>query len=556
MANAINIISERIDDVVLLLHTMIKMGLPELLNRHLPRHWKQTGLDWGWVAVIWLSYIVSQGDHRKVQVREWVKQRRYTIEQVCDLELRDTDFTDDRLSILLKRLSDDQTWADIERDLTQQTLRVYDLSVEQVRLDATTISGHHLISDAGLFQFGHSKDDPTLPQVKLMMGMADPLGMPIVTQVMSGEHADDGLYIAAIEQITLTLGTPNLLFVGDCKMSALDTRAFIQGQGHCYLSPLALVGKTPNLLQGWVEAAVSGQVALTPVSLPYTTDDDPAWVRGYEVCRNLTSFVGEQSVEWQERVFILHSPTLEQQQRQGLEKRLNTAEEKLRALTPTPGQGKRQVKDEALLLQKANAILQQHRVSEYLSYDYEHHIGKHPRYQITQVHRHQDSIDHHQERCGWRAYVSNAPCTRLSLTDAVLTYRDEWIAERGFHRLKGAPLSLAPLFVQRDDQVTGLIRFLSVALRLLTLIEFVVRRQLQVEATMLSGLYPQHPHQQTNRPTAERLLKAFSNLTLTLIDAHGQEFGYAPPLTSLQQQIIQLLGLPSDIYSRLVGNSE
>ncbi len=112
---------------------------------------------------------------------------------MCDLELRDTDFTDDRLSILLKQLSDDQTWADIEPDLTQKTLRVYDLSVEQVRLDATTISGHHLISDAGLFQFGRSKDDPTLPQVKLMMGMADPLGMPIVTQVMSGEYADNGL---------------------------------------------------------------------------------------------------------------------------------------------------------------------------------------------------------------------------------------------------------------------------------------------------------------------------------------------------------------------------
>ena len=499
---------------------MIKMGLAELLNRHLPRHGKQIGLDWEWVAVIWLSYIVSQGDHRKVQVREWVKQRRYTIEQVCDLKLRDTDFTDDRLSILLKRLSDDQTWTDIERDLTQKTLGVYDLSVEQVRLDATTISGHDLISDAGLFQFGHSKDDPTLPQVKLMIAMADPLGMPIVTQVMSGEHADEGLYIPAIEQITLTLGTPNLLFVGDCKMSALDTRALIQAQGHCYLSPLALVGKTPNLLQGWVEAAVSGQIALTPVSVPYTTADDPAWVRGYKVCRHLTSIVAGQSIEWQERVFILHSPTLEQQQRQGLEKRLNTAEEKLCALTPTPGQGKRQVKDEALLLQKAHAILQQHRVCEYLSYDYEHQIGNKPRYHITQVNRHQDLIDHHHERCGWRAYVSNAPRARLSFNDAVLTYRDEWIAERGFHRLKRAPLSLAPLFVQRDDQVRRLIRFLSVALRLLTLIEFVVRRQLQLEATMLSGLYPQHPHQQPHRPTAERLLKAFSHLTLTLIDAH------------------------------------
>jgi transposase len=62
------IISERIDDVVLLLEVMKKMGLPEILNQHLPRHWKQEGLDWGWVACIWLSYIISQGDHRKVRL--------------------------------------------------------------------------------------------------------------------------------------------------------------------------------------------------------------------------------------------------------------------------------------------------------------------------------------------------------------------------------------------------------------------------------------------------------------------------------------------------------
>ncbi len=48
--------------------------------------------------------------------------------------------------------------------------------MEQVRLDATTI----MITEGGLFQFGHSKDDPNLPQVKLMMGMIDPLGMPLV----------------------------------------------------------------------------------------------------------------------------------------------------------------------------------------------------------------------------------------------------------------------------------------------------------------------------------------------------------------------------------------
>ncbi len=114
---------------------------------------------------------------------------------------------------------------------------------------------------------------------------------------------------------------------------------------------------------------------------------------------------------------------------------------------------------------------------------------------------------------------------------------------------------IAPLFVQRDDQVTGLIHLLSLALRLLTLIEFVVRRQIHAQATSLTGLYPEQPKKQTDKPTAERLLRAFSNLTLTIIETKGQRFGHVPLLTPLQQQLIQLLGLPADIYSRLVDDS-
>jgi len=74
-------------------------------------------------------------------------------------------------------------------------MRIYDLPVQQVRLDATTMSGYHLVDEEGLFQFGHSKDDPSLPQLKTMLANLDPLGMPIATKVVSGETADDGLYI-------------------------------------------------------------------------------------------------------------------------------------------------------------------------------------------------------------------------------------------------------------------------------------------------------------------------------------------------------------------------
>ena len=67
------IITERVDDVALLIGQMIKMGLPEVLDRHIPRHWKQRGLSWGWTAVIWLAYILTEGDHRKVSVEAYIK---------------------------------------------------------------------------------------------------------------------------------------------------------------------------------------------------------------------------------------------------------------------------------------------------------------------------------------------------------------------------------------------------------------------------------------------------------------------------------------------------
>jgi transposase len=48
-------ITERVDDVALLIGQMVTMGLPEVLDRHLPRHWRQRGRSWGWTAVIWLA---------------------------------------------------------------------------------------------------------------------------------------------------------------------------------------------------------------------------------------------------------------------------------------------------------------------------------------------------------------------------------------------------------------------------------------------------------------------------------------------------------------------
>jgi transposase len=87
-------------------------------------------------------------------------------------------------------LSQSDLWRGLQREVSGRSIEVYELKSDLVRHDVTTVNGHHLVSEAGLFQFGHSKDDPTLPQVKIMVSNLDPLGLPLVTRTVSGERAD------------------------------------------------------------------------------------------------------------------------------------------------------------------------------------------------------------------------------------------------------------------------------------------------------------------------------------------------------------------------------
>lgn len=570
MTPELTITTERIDDFPLVLETMKRLGLPDILDHHLSRHGLQQGLSWGWVASIWLAHILSQSDHRKLPVQAWVGQAHETLERISGLKISEMDFTDDRLTIVLRRLSQAVTWQGIETELGGNILRVYDLRPERVRLDATTLSGYHAGEAEGLFQYGHSKDDPTLRQVKVMVAALDPLGLPLVTHVVSGEKADDPLYIPAVEQVLKIIEAVGLLFVGDCKMSAVATRAHIHHLGQHYLCPLALTGHTASEMVGWIQAAHDGQHPLQPVYMENEPDPPKLLAQGYEFER----LVSAEGQEWTERVLVVCSESYAQLLQQGLQQRLDRAVAKLLALTPPPGRGKRQIQDETELVQAAEAILKEQKVEGLLTYTFERqqkhqikYVGRgrgspdRPqkvmltvRYHLTAVIHQAEAIAALQKMLGWRAYVTDTPPEQLTLAQAVLTYRDEWLIERGFHRLKGAPLSLDPLFVKRDDQVIGLTNLLTIGVRLLTLIEFVVRRKLKRNQEKLVGLHAQSLKKGTDNPTTERLLKAFDNMTLTIVHLPGQIIRHVTPLTVLQIRILQLLDLSPTIYTGLADN--
>ncbi|MFI5337802.1 MAG: hypothetical protein ACHQ5A_13525 [Opitutales bacterium] len=158
-------------------------------------------------------------------------------------------------------------------------------------------------------------------------------------------------------------------------------------------------------------------------------------------------------------------------------------------------------------------------------------------------------------RLGWRTYATDAPATRLAVDAVLPAYRGQWVIERGFERLKGRPLSLTPVYLQKEAHVLGLIRLLSLALRVLCLVEFEARRSLAATEEALTGLYAGQPRRATPRPTSEALLRAFRGTSLVLLPGGPGPPRHVTPLSALQQRVLALLALPADTYSRLEGDS-
>ena len=568
MSETFTVISERVDDIPLLLAQLERMGVQSLLDQHFPTHGNWTGLSLGWVGGLWLTHILSQADHRLNHVEPWAEQRLQTLRGCTGQRIHPLDVSDDRLAGILEALSDDERWCTFEGALTQQLLRVYDLQPQRVRLDSPTASGYWGVTEDGLFQLGHSKDHrPDLPQVKVMLAALDPLGMPVATDVVPGQCADDPLYVPAITRVRTSVARRGLLYVGDCKMGALETRAFLQAGGDYYLCPLSARQVPPEVLEAYVAPVWTGQQPLTRIDRPAANGKRQLVAEGYERLEPLTAVVGGAPLAWTERRLVIRSHQLAQAGERGLQARLSKAQAAVAALTARR-QGKPRLTQRPAVQAAVEAILRRYRVEGLLDVRYEERVQKRAvrryrdrpaRVQVereVQVHTHADreAVATAVRRLGWRVYATTQPADQLSLAQAVLAYRNEYLIERDMGRLKGRPLSLTPMYLERDDHATGLIRLLSIGLRVLTLLEFVVRRRLAAEQGALVGLYAGNPKRATTHPTAERVLEGFEGLTLTVIQEGRYRRYHLTPLSSLQQRILALLDLPVAIYTQLCAD--
>src|SRR3954447_7712180 len=552
---------EAVADLPVLWATFQRLDLPATLDRHFPAppHWKGP-LTPGEVLAVWLLFLVSQGDHCLNHVQPWVAQHLGVLSALLGKPVRPTHAHDDRLADWLTRLSRGDGFAALERDLNQHTVRVYQLPTDLVRIDATTANSYaDVLSERGLLQFGHSKDDPDRPQFKIAAAVLDPLGLPLATAVVPGHVPDDPLYVPAIQAVRQALGVGGRTYVGDCKMAALATRAFVAAGGDFYLCPLSENQLSRAQRRELLQAVWEGTQTLQPVCRPGPEGQpDELVAEGFSVDVALTATVGAQEVRWTERRWLVRSRAYAQAQEAALERRLVKAEAALRDL-PTRKQGKKPLVH-AELVRAAEAIVDRDGVDGLLRSTGQARMTTRPvgAYRgrparreaevsfTIDVCRDEARIEEKKREMGWQVYGTNA--LALPLPPVVWAYRGQYRIEDDWSRLKGRSLGLTPVYLQDEERIQGLVSLLSLASRVLTLVEWVVRQRLRQERARLQGIYAGQPGRKTDRPSAELLLGALKTISISVVEVNGRIHALLSPLTEVQKHLLELWDLPLDVY--------
>jgi len=557
------------DDLPLIGAQLDQLEVCQQLDAHFADHGHWQGISGGKVALGWLLYIVSEGDHRLSHVEEWAALRLHCLGAILEeSDLRRLDFSDDRLGRLLDRYSDDEAWQGFEQSLGQTLLEVYDLDGGQqegqaemkvIRSDSFNAPQYRQTSE--LFTYGYSKQRRAdQPFCKVMMASLDPLSVPIAVEIVKGGGTDADHYLSVINRAQSMFKRSGNLYVGDSQLGSMPNRLAIHKSDDYYLSPLNRKQCSTEQLHCYLDQLPHSVTDLEGVFTESDSKRKPAYY--YEIKEKIK--VDDSVFEWEERRVLVYSPAYAKDLIRSFNNRLDEAQQAIHNLV-IHKKGRRNPKTLKDLYGRVDSLIKKYKVQECFTINCDqtietYKVRKHKerpdemRETITlglSIERNQEVIELGRKRLGWQIYATNAPVEKMTSRDVVVCYRNEYRIEHLFDYIINRDVGLLPIFLKKENRVKGLIRLLSLAIRFSALIQYQVRKQLAKTKSQLKGIYPGNKNRATARPTTPMMLRAFRGLSIVWMDVGSQKIIQMTDLNVVQGNILELLKA-TNIYQRVI----
>jgi transposase len=561
--NALTLQSERLGALPLINRFLERLALEDHLERFVPTTDRRVRVPYARALAVLLRSLLIE---REPMYRQHETVSTFAPEAFGLDESQGASLSDDAVGRALDRLFDADRGA-LLTAVVVSAVETFGVALSELHNDSTTVKfcgrytqarGRQLRGKrAPLITWGYSKDHrPDLKQLLFVLTTSNDGGVPVQFRVEAGNCNDSTTHIATWEALCRAAGGTDFLYVADSKLCAREPMDHIDRHGGRFVCVMPRTRLEDTEFREWIQT------------------NEPQWTLVRDV-PNPRRRHGPRDRWWTFRAHLpsreawpvvwLYSSLLALRQDNRRRERIAQVETDLTELNarlsgPRPRRRKR-----ADVEQLIDEILTTHRARRYFVielYHGEQHSfrqatrgrpGPNTRYvrkirKFWQVRFSLDeaAIDYERKSDGMYPLLSND----RSLTDTQVfeAHKHQPAIEKRFEQTKTV-FEIAPVLLKNEGRIEALFFVYFLALLVQALVERELRQAMQREKISSLPLYPEE--RQTQRPTAEQIFRLFSLTQRNMLEHEGQRIRtFEPQFTTLQSQVLKLLGVPESAYQK------
>lgn len=552
--------SERLGPLPLINHFIQRIGLEDVLDRHVPSDARCAVPHARALGVLLRSIIVE---------REPIYRQQETVHGFASgmFGIRAEEMThlgDDRLGRALDRLFD----ADRAALLTEVALAVaerFGVNFDECHNDSTTISlcgsyrgasGRKIRGrTAPVITYGHSKDHrPDLKQLLFILTMSADGNIPVAFRCTDGNASDSRTHIETWNTLRSVAGRSDFLYVADSKLCSRENMDHIDRAGGRFVTVMPRSRLEDAEFRQWIQTNTPDWTCVWDRPNPRHSD-------GPRDCWYVYRAPIPSAEAWP--VVWVWSPLLTLHQEARRRRNIAAAIEALQQLRARLAGAKARLRGAAEIDLQLKVILEKHHVGRYLKV--RRTVREEHQYKQTQRGRpgpetayrkiikrrfdiewtmDDEAITYDHRSDGMYPLMSND--RGLSAAQVLEAHKGQPMIEKRFEQVKTVH-EIAPVFLKDEGRIEALFTLYFLALLVQALIERELRLAMKREHIDELPLYPEQ--RQCRRPTTEQILRLFSLAERhKLIEGAHTVQVFDVPLTDLQRRVLTLLGVSEQVF--------
>ena len=557
--------SETLDAIPIINHFIKRLNLEDILEQYITYNNMHNSVSPVQSIGILLRNIIL-GREPVYGLKEWTS--RFAPD-LFHLKSDQVDrLNDDKVGRALEKLFDADR-ASLMTEVVVNAIHEFKLELKQLHNDSTTVTFSGKYEDANGNQKrgkktlkitrGNNKDHrPDLKQLLWILTVTADGAVPIHYRACDGNTTDDTTHIDTWKTLCNLVGRKDFTYVADCKLCVSDTLKYIDGEGGRFITVMPQTRSEDKWFRDYI---VKNNVSWNEIrrdTNPYAKDDQPnIWravespilsAEGFRIVWYWSSQKAEHDMQARQAIMEKTIIKLEQLQTRLLSKRcrLHTREAVAEAadniLKDTDGQ---------------RCI--RHEIKENVETTYRQAKSGRPGPDTKYVAHHKTwfQVEWHpigknitSDACSDGVFPLITNRENLSHKEILGKYKYQPKLEKRYELLKTVD-RVTPVLLKNATRIEALLFVYFLALLIQALIERQIR--LGMKDTGLQSLPIYCEERECSAPTASRTLDAFGNLQRHYLMKNGEvKQIFDPTYTDLQGQILDLLGVPREVYPGMV----